>query len=459
MSLFTKLQDIVTTSRISDDPAELYCYSSDASYITGTPDYVVMPCTTDEVSEIVKLAHKHRIPITARGAGTGLAGGAVPMQGGIVLDMSRMNKIVDIDIQNLQVLVEPGLIHADLNRSLKPHGFFFPPDPGSSEMCTLGGLIANRGSGMRSVKYGTVTDYVLDLEVVMPTGTVIQTGGKVMKSASGYDLTALMIGSEGTLGVITGARLKIHPLPESRAAVLAHFNDLEAAGRVVSAIMGRGLLPSACELMDSTTIRAVNTYDPDINIPDCEALLLIEVDGAPCSVGSDATKVADCCQKLGSFNVRIANSESEMEELWAARRLAGAAVTRLNPGKTRVYIGEDVAVPLSAIPDMLREIRAISRKHGLTIMTYGHAGDGNLHTGMAIDTLDEKQWKVLKQAADDIHRAALLLGGTVSGEHGIGSARGMYMNEEHGSALDVMVSIKKALDPYNIMNPQKVGLN
>ena len=458
MNLLKKLQDIVTPSRISDDPAELYCYSSDASYITGTPDYVVMPCTTDEVSEIVKLAHRHRIPITARGAGTGLAGGAVPLQGGIVLDMSRMNKILDIDIRNLQVLVEPGLIHADLNRSLEPYGFFFPPDPGSSEMCTLGGLIANRGSGMRSVKYGTVTDYVLDLEVVMPDGTVIQTGGKVMKSASGYDLTALMVGSEGTLGVITGARLKIHPLPEARAAVLAHFNDLEAAGSAVSAIMGRGLVPSACELMDSTTIRAVNTYDPDLNIPDCEALLLIEVDGAPCSVESNAAKVADCCQELGAFNVRIANSESEMKELWAARRLAGAAVTRLSPGKTRVYIGEDVAVPLSAIPEMLREIRAISRKHGLTIMTYGHAGDGNLHTGMAIDTLDEKQWEVLKQAADDIHRAALLLGGTVSGEHGIGSARGMYMIEEHGSALEVMVSIKKALDPCNIMNPQKVGL-
>ena len=458
MNLLKKLQDIVTPSRISNDPAELYCYSSDASYITGTPDYVVMPCTTTEVSEIVKLAHKHRIPITARGAGTGLAGGAVPLQGGIVLDMSRMNKILDIDIRNLQVLIEPGLIHADLNRSLEPYGFFFPPDPGSSEMCTLGGLIANRGSGMRSVKYGTVTDYVLDLEVVMPDGTVIQTGGKVMKSASGYDLTALMVGSEGTLGVITGARLKIHPLPEARAAVLAHFNDLEVAGSAVSAIMGRGLVPSACELMDSTTIRAVNTYDSGLNIPDCEALLLIEVDGAPCSVESGAAKVADCCQELGAFNVRTANSESEMEELWAARRLAGAAVTRLNPGKTRVYIGEDVAVPLSAIPGMLREIRTISTKHGLTIMTYGHAGDGNLHTGMAIDTLDEKQWEVLKQAADDIHRAALLLGGTVSGEHGIGSARGMYMIEEHGSALDVMVSIKKALDPYNIMNPQKVGL-
>ncbi len=458
MNLLKKLQDIVPISRLSNDPAELYCYSYDASYITGTPEYVVMPCTTAEVSEIVKLGHKHRIPITARGAGTGLAGGAVPLEGGIVLDMSRMNKVLDIDIRNLQVQVEPGIIHADLNRTLEPFGFFFPPDPGSSEMCTLGGLIANRGSGMRSVKYGTVTDYVLDLEVVMPNGEVIRTGGKVMKSSSGFDLTAMMVGSEGTLGIITEARLKIHPLPEARAAVLAHFNDLEVAGNVVSTIMSRGLVPSACELMDNTTIQAVNMYDSNLNIPDCEALLLIEVDGASCSLDSDTIKVVECCRKLGAFNVRIANSESEMKELWAARRLAGAAVTQLNPGKTRVYIGEDVAVPLSAIPEMLREIRAISRKHGLNIMTYGHAGDGNLHTGMAIDTLDGKQWEVLKQAADDIHRAALLLGGTVSGEHGIGSTRGKYMNEEHGSALDVMVSIKKALDPYNIMNPQKVGL-
>ncbi len=458
MDILAKLQNIVTPSRISNDPAELYCYSSDASYIKGTPDYVVMPCTTAEVSEIVKLAQKHHIPIVARGAGTGLAGGAVPLCGGIVLDMSRMNRILDIDIRNLQVLVEPGLIHADLNRAIEPHGFFFPPDPGSSEMCTLGGLIANRGSGMRSVKYGTVTDYVLDLEVVMPDGAIIWTGGRVMKSASGYDLTALMVGSEGTLGIITRARLKIHPLPEARAAVLAHFNELEAAGRTVSAIMEKGIVPSACELMDSTTIKAVNTYDANLNIPDCEAMLLIEVDGAPCSVESGAARVANCCRELGAFDVTIAYSEPEMKELWAARRLAGAAVTRLNPGKTRVYIGEDIAVPLSAIPEMLREIRNISDRHGLNIMTYGHAGDGNLHTGMAIDTLDEEQWEVLEKTADEIHLAALRLNGTVSGEHGIGSARGIYMNQEHGGAMEVMVSIKKALDPHNIMNPLKVGL-
>ncbi|MCK4937639.1 MAG: FAD-binding protein [Methanosarcinales archaeon] len=458
MDILAKIQNIVPPSRISIDPAELYCYSSDASYIKGTPDYVVMPSTTAEVSEIVKIAQKHRIPIVARGAGTGLAGGAVPLCGGIVLDMSRMNRILDIDIRNLQVLVEPGLIHADLNRTLEPHGFFFPPDPGSSEMCTLGGLIANRGSGMRSVKYGTVTDYVLDLEVVMPDGAVIRTGGMVMKSASGYDLTALMVGSEGTLGIITGARLKIHPLPETQAAVMAHFNELEAAGRTVSAIMEKGIVPSACELMDSTTIKAVNSYDANLNIPDCEAMLLIEVDGALCSVESDAARVAECCRELGAFDVTIAYSEPEMKELWAARRLAGAAVTRLNPGKTRVYIGEDIAVPLSAIPEMLIEIRNISDRHGLNIMTYGHAGDGNLHTGMAIDTLDDEQWEVLEKTADDIHRAALRLNGTVSGEHGIGSARGIYMNLEHGCAMEVMSSIKQALDPHNIMNPMKVGL-
>lgn len=457
MDLFNKLQEILG-ERVRADPAELYCYSSDASYIRGSPDYVVMPCSTEEVSAVVKLAQYHCIPVVPRGAGTGLAGGAVPLCGGIVLDLSRMNRLLDININDLQVLVEPGLVHADLNRALEPHGFFFPPDPGSSEMCTLGGFIANGGSGMRSVKYGTVTDYVLDLEVVLPDGRIIWTGSRTMKSASGYDLTALMVGSEGTLGIITGARLKIHPLPDARAAVLAHFDNLEAAGRAVPAIMGRGIVPSACELMDSTTIKAVNTYDTCLNIPECEALLLIEVDGAPCSVESELSKVADCCRQLGAFDTRMAQSPEEQRELWAARRLAGAVVTRLNPGKTRVYIGEDVAVPLSAIPDMLREIRAISRKYDMMIMTYGHAGDGNLHTGMAIDILDQDQWEILKQAADDIHRSALDLGGTVSGEHGIGGARGIYMNLEHGSGLEVMALIKKALDPHNIMNPQKVGL-
>jgi glycolate oxidase len=458
MDFFNKLNEILGPERVTRDAAELFCYSSDASYIKATPDYVVMPNSTFEISTIVKLALKHKIPVVPRGAGTGLTGGAVPLCGGIVLDMSRMNRLLDISINDLQVLVEPGLIHADLNRALEPYGFFFPPDPGSSEMCTLGGFIANSGSGMRSVKYGTVTDYVLDLEVVMPDGEIIWTGGRTMKSASGYDLTALMVGSEGTLGIITRARLKVHPLPEARAVVLAHFNDMEAAGRAVPAIMSHRIVPSACELMDHTTIKAVNTYDPDLNIPECEALLLIEVDGAPCSVESDAARVADYCTQLGAFNVKIAYSQEEQQELWAARRLAGAVVTRLNPGKTRVYIGEDVAVPLSAIPDMLREIRAISRHHNISIMTYGHAGDGNLHTGMAINTLDKTQWELLKQAADDIHKAALALDGTVSGEHGIGSARGVYMNQEHGKGLGVMVSIKKALDPYNIMNPQKVGL-
>jgi glycolate oxidase len=458
MDIVAKLNEIVGHDRVTQDPAELYCYSSDASYIKAFPDYVVMPCSTSEISAIVKLASKNCLPIVPRGAGTGLAGGAVPVCGGIVMDLSQMNRLLTINIDDLQVLVEPGLIHAHLNRALEPHGFFFPPDPGSSEMCTLGGFIANNGSGMRSVKYGTVTDYVLDLEVVLPNGEVIWTGGKTMKSASGYDLNALMVGSEGTLGIITKARLKIHPLPEARAALLAHFNNLEAAGRTIPAMMSSGILPSACELMDSITIKAINAYDASLNIPECEALLLIEVDGAPCSVESQAARVAECCRQLGAFDIKIAHSENEMKELWTARRLAGAVLTRLNPGKSRVYIGEDVAVPLSAIPEMLREIHSISMRHNITIMTYGHAGDGNLHTGMAIDILDQHQWDILDHAADDIHKAALRLEGTVSGEHGIGSARGVYMNQEHGRSLDVMTSIKKALDPHNIMNPHKVGL-
>jgi glycolate oxidase len=458
MDIINRLQDIVTPDRVTGDPAELYCYSFDASYASALPDYVVMPCSTQEISDIVRLAQKFHIPIVPRGAGTGLAGGAVPINGGIVLDLSRMNRLLKIDIANLQVLIEPGLIHADLNRALEPYGFFFPPDPGSSEMCTLGGFLANGGSGMRSVKYGTVTHYVLDLEVVLPDGRVIWTGGKTMKSASGYNLTALMIGSEGTLGIITKARLKIHPLPQSRGMILAHFNDLGAAGRTIPALMGAGIVPSACELMDNTSIKAVNAYDPELDIAECEALLLIEVDGHSCSVESDITTVASCCRGLGAFDIKTANSPSQQQEIWTARSLVGAAITRLHPDRTRIYIGEDTAVPLSSIPAMLEEINSIARRYDIMIATYGHAGDGNLHTAMTIDIPDKDQFEQLKQAADDIHLAAIRLGGTVSAEHGIGCVRDIYMNQEHGSGLDVMQLIKNTLDPFNIMNPGKVGL-
>jgi D-lactate dehydrogenase (cytochrome)/glycolate oxidase len=421
------------------------------------PDYIVRPHTAAEISEIVKLASGENMPVVPRGAGSGLAGGAVPVKGGIVLDMSAMNNILDIDIANLQVTLEPGVVHAKFNETLKPYGFFFPPDPGSTKMCTIGGLVANNGSGMRSVKYGTASRYVLDLEVVLADGSIINTGSRTLKHASGYDLTSLMVGSEGTLGVITRIVLRIHPLPRTRLVILLSFDSARRAGEAVVKVLSSGVIPSACEILDGTTIAALKAYDPSLDLPDSAAMLMIEVDGNEGGVKEAARTVEEACKELAR-EIRAASDEAESEKLWAARRVVGAAITRLDPRRNRIYLGEDVGVPIKQIPEMIGRVHSISKEVDLPIMIYGHIGDGNLHTGMCIDMLDEAEWDKLHRAADLIHRNSLELGGTVSAEHGIGSARRKYMKLEHPTSMPVMVAIKKALDPQGIMNPGKLDL-
>jgi glycolate oxidase len=455
MVILEDLRQIVG-NMVTASPTELYCYSSDASLVSGMPDYVVRPKSTTEVSQILCLASEFEVPVTARGAGTGLAGGAVPVKGGIVLDMSGMNRIIEIDVDNLQVVVLPGVVLDKLNEALKPHGFFFPPDPGSSAMCTIGGLISNNGSGMRCVKYGTCRNYVLDLEVVLADGRIINTGSKMLKSSAGYDLTRLMIGAEGTLGVITEIVLKVIPLPESRKLVLASFETAETAGKAVIKTFSSGIVPSACEILDRTTIQVLKSCDPDLLIPDGD-VVLFEVDGTMSSVEESAQRIVDVCAPL-AISIRIASGKSEMDEIWAARRLVGAAVSRLDPTKSRVYVGEDVGVPLKMIPNLIQRVQEISDEFGVPAMKYGHIGDGNLHVALFIDVMDKSQWERLMNAADKIHRAAIDLGGTVSCEHGIGRAKAQYMEDQCGPAVDVMRAIKAALDPKGILNPGKLGL-
>jgi len=456
MDLIDQLREIVG-ERVSAAPSERLCYSSDASMVKGMPDCVVRPLSTGEVSKVVALASSLGVAVTARGAGTGLAGGAVPLQGGIVLDISGMDRILEMDLENLLVVVEPGVIQAKLNDALKPHGFFFPPDPGSSAICTMGGLIANNGSGMRCVKYGTTRSYVLDLEVVLASGRTIRTGSRTLKSAAGYDLTRLFIGSEGTLGIITKAVLKVAPLPKARRLVMASFDGAEAAGRAVAKTFASGIVPSACEILDRTTIMVLRRCDPDLVLPEGD-VILFEVDGTELSTEESAREIAQICSP-SAVQVVMASGEEEMEEIWAARRLVGAAVSRLDPSKSRIYVGEDVGVPIKMIPALIREVGEISERSGLPAMKYGHIGDGNLHVALFIDVLDEGEWERLLAAADAIHRAAIRLGGTVSSEHGIGAARAEYMAEQLGEgALSVMRSIKNALDPKGILNPGKLGL-
>jgi len=445
-------------SRVSASLAERYCYASDASQVQGMPDYVVRPENVQEVSRLLKFCSEHQIPVTPRGAGTGLAGGASPVHGGVVLDMSGMCKIVEIDIDNLQVIVQPGVVADRLNSALRPHGFFFPPDPGSSAMCTIGGMISNNSSGMRSVKYGTTKNYLLDLEVVLADGRIIRTGSKVLKSSAGYDLTRLFAGAEGTLGVITEAGLKIAPLPRSRKLVLTCFPDAETAGRAVISVFSAGITPSACEILDRLTCRVLKSCDPNIAVPDDGDVILFEVDGPQNSTEDEALQIAEICRPQ-SLSVRVADSRKEMDEIWAARKLVGAAISRLDPTKTRIYMGEDVGVPISRIPSLIKKVQQISAKLDIPAMKFGHIGDGNLHVALFIDVMDEVQWCKLRLAADRIHRAALDLGGTVSSEHGIGLARAEYLPEQLGEeTLQVMRSIKKAIDPANILNPGKLGL-
>jgi glycolate oxidase len=455
--ILNDLKEIVGC-RVSASLAERCCYASDASLVEGLPDFVVRPENTQAVSRLLRFCSEHKIPVVPRGAGTGLAGGASPLQGGIVLDMSGMNRIMEIDIENLQVMVEPGVVQEKLNQALKPYGFFFPPDPGSSAMCTIGGMIAYNSSGMRCVKYGTVRNYVLDLEVVLADGRVIHTGSKVLKSSAGYDLTRLFVGSEGTLGVITRAGLKIQSLPESRKLVLASFEDAETAGQAVIKIFSAGINPSACEILDKTTLQVLKRCDSNLALPDDGDVILFEVDGTKNSTAEAALKIAKICGPLCK-SVRVASSQPEMDAIWAARRLVGAAISRLDPARTRIYVGEDVGVPIKQIPALIKRVSQITAKLDLPAMKYGHIGDGNLHVALFIDVMNEDQWERLRLAADRIHRAAMELGGTVSSEHGIGLARAQYMPEQVGEeALQVMRSIKRALDPLGILNPGKLGL-
>jgi len=443
--------------RVTSSASERLCYASDASQVRGMPDYVARPKDAPEICQVIRLASEHLIPITPRGAGTGLAGGSSPVKGGIVLDMSGMNRILEIDIENQQVIVEPGVVAEKLNMALKPHGFFFPPDPGSISMCTIGGMISYNSSGMRSVKYGTVKNYILDLNVVLADGRVIHTGGKVLKSSAGYDLTRLFAGSEGTLGIITCATLKIAPLPKTRKLVLACFDDAEIAGRSVIQVFSNGIVPSACEILDKTTLRVLKLCDPNLAIAEEGDVILFEVDGTEGSTDDAAMQITKTCQPLAR-SVRVVAGQ-QMDSIWAARRLVGAAISRLDPSRTRIYMGEDVGVPIKEIPSLIHKVQQIASKLDIPAMKYGHIGDGNLHVALFINVNDRAQWEKLYQAADRIHRAALDLGGTVSSEHGIGLARAEYLPEQLGpDAFSLMKTIKKSLDPKGILNPGKMGL-
>ena len=449
-----RLIEIVGKNNFSDSIADIISASYDATSYRERPVGVVWPVSAGQVSEIMKLASEYSFPVTPRGAGTGLTGAAVPAAASLSVDMSRMNKIIEINIPDRMTVVQPGVVYADLEYSLKKHGFFFPPDPASSQVCTIGGNVATNAGGIRGAKYGTTKDYVMALEVVLADGRIMRTGTSCIKSSSGYDLTKLFVGSEGTLGIITEITLKILPEPKFTATGTACFSSAEDAGKAVSGITSEGIIPSALEIFDSRTIRILREHGK--NIPDVNAMLLIETDGtsAPEADGQ-MLRIKETLEKHAASEIYMAGNAEEAAALWELRKSVSGIVSAIRPAN----FSEDITVPVSVIPEALAGIEKILEPYDLVFAVYGHAGDGNLHPKIVFDPESPSQKEALAKVVPEIFALACSLRGTLTGEHGIGIAKAEFMGLEHDAvSLEMMQAVKNAFDPGNILNPGKMGL-
>jgi len=453
-NILAQFEKITGKDGVLTTPEDLAVYGYDGTFEDHRPDVVVLPRTTEQVSRIVMLAARERIPVVTRGMGSGLAAASVPFQGGIVLSMTRMNHILEIDLVNAIAHVEAGVVTADLQTAVEEFGLFYPPDPSSIRHSTIGGNIACNAGGPRCLKYGVTGDYVLGLTIVLADGRVIHTGGKLIKDVVGYDLTALFTGSEGTLGVVTEALLRLTAKPKFARTALVEYALLEDASRTVNAILSAGIVPATMELMDETALACIEEA-LHLGLPlDVEATLLIETDGADeASVLREIEAIAIICKETGARRVKVAKDELERANLWQARRSVSPALARKAPNK----LGEDITVPRSTIPLAIRRLKAISAKYGLPIVIFGHAGDGNLHPNILFDKRDPVQWNKVEQMVAEEFALALELGGTLSGEHGVGMLKRRYMQQALGLvSLEIQKRIKAALDPLNILNPGKV---
>ena len=451
-SIIKELKSIVGR-HLYTAPEELVAYSYDATRQEALPWAVARPSSTEEVAAILLLANRKGFPVVPRGAGTGMSGGSVPVQGGVVLSLERMDRILEINEEDLLAVVEPGVITGELQRVVEARGLFYPPDPASHAVCTIGGNVAECAGGLRAVKYGVTKDYVLGLEVVLPTGEIIKTGARTAKSVAGYDLTKLMVGSEGTLGVATKITLKLLPLPESVLTLSAFFPDIDSAARAVSGIIRERVLPRALELVDRASLRAAEQYLKEDLSGGAAAMLLIEVDGTVESAAREMERVTSVVSRCNASRIEQARDNAERERLWKLRRSISPALYTIKPRK----LNEDIVVPRSRIPDILREIEAIAVRHNLLIANFGHAGDGNIHTNIMIDDADLPKAEI---AVKEIFAATLKMDGSISGEHGIGLSKAAYLPMELSpAALIAMKRIKQALDPKNILNPGKIFIN
>jgi len=450
-----QLIDVLGKKYVLHTPEDLAVYSYDGTFVEGSPEVVLLPANTEEVSQVVKLASEARIPIVPRGMGSGMAAGSVPMvRGGMVVSLTRMNRILEIDTKNATVQTEAGVVTADLQAAVEKIGLFYPPDPSSIRHSTIGGNIACNAGGPRCLKYGVTGDYVLGLMVVLADGRILKTGGKPIKDVTGYNLNSLITGSEGTLGLVTEALLRLVAKPRYAKTALAEFASLDDASRTVNAILSAGIVPASLELMDQTALVCIEeAMHLGLNTG-VEASLIIETDGFDeKTVTSEIEACASTCKEIGARSVNLAQTEVERAGLWKARRSISPSLARKAPNK----LGEDITVPRSAIPEVIQRLRVISAKHGLPIVIFGHAGDGNLHPNILFDKRQPEQWQKVEQMVAEIFEASLAVGGTLSGEHGVGVLKRPYLECALGPvSIDVQRHIKQTLDPHNILNPGKI---
>jgi glycolate dehydrogenase FAD-linked subunit len=433
----------------------LYAYDAGTLW-KHTPDLVVFPRSTRDVSEIMKVAYRHRIPVTPRGAGTNQSGGSIPIKGGIVLCFSRMNGIVDIDRENRTATVEPGVVLQDLNLALAARGLYFPPDPQSFFAATMGGIIAENAGGPVCVKYGVTKQYILAMTAVLPDGHVVVCGGHTMNNFFGYDLATLMIGSEGTLGLVTLAELRLLPLPEARYTVAAAFDNVRAAGEAVHKVISHGVIPAKSEFMDNWIVRKSEALSPVGFPPNAEAVILFETDGTKASALLEAETILKLCLEGGATWSHRARTPEEADKYWAARRAGFAAAFSSAPN----ILTEDIVVPIKQIPTLLAGIKEISEAHDVLTVVLGHAGDGNMHPDILTDRNNPEWFKRAEKALEEMIALAISLDGVISGEHGIGLEKKRYMAQSMDpAAISISKAIKNFFDPTGIMNPEKIWNN
>jgi len=452
--LLKKLAGIVGAANVFASPEDRLAYAYDATPMReNLPLAAVRPAAVEHVQTIMRLANADEFVIVPRGSGTGLSGGSIPVERSIVLLFPAWKKILEIDEENLTAWVEPGVITAELHAAVESKGLFYPPDPGSMKVCTIGGNVAENSGGLRGLKYGVTKDYVMGLEIVLPTGELLRVGNKCVKDVAGFSFKELFIGSEGSLGIFTKILLQLIPKPAASKTLLALYDDMQTAAGTVSAIIAAKIIPCTLEFLDATTIRCVEDF-AHVGLPtDTEALLLIEVDGHPAAVADEFDKIQTICQKNGAREIRIAKDAVEADKLKTARRSAFSALARMRP----TTILEDVTVPRSEIATMLQCIRDISRKYHVTFGNFGHFGDGNLHPTCLTDERDRDEIHRVEKAFEEIFLSAIDLGGTITGEHGVGLSKKRFLEKVAGPAgVEVMKKIKQVLDPNNVLNAGKI---